>query len=155
MIKKIVFFAILLQFLWGCNGNKPYNESADAKAEIKKAILESRTNNLPIILIFGANWCEECRALSTALTSGKDAEKFKREFKIIKVNVGNFDHNLDITKSYGDPIKGGIPGAAVISSDNRLIYVTKRGELGIARNISEHGLYDFFRRASIIVNTTI
>ncbi len=148
MMNRFLILTILLAGLASCFEEKPYNESADAKAEIKYALIEAKVENLPVILIFGANWCEECRALSATIKTGKNAAQITKEFKVVKVDVGNFDHNLDIAKSYGDPIAGGIPGATVLSSENTVIYVTKRGELSTARSQGVDGIYNFLKEVS-------
>ncbi|HSI47806.1 MAG TPA: thioredoxin family protein [Ideonella sp.] len=122
----------------------PYNETADAKAELRDALAQAGPSRLPVLVIFGANWCEDCRALDAALKSGKNAELMAKSFKVVKVDVGNFNRNLDLAASYGNPIKKGIPAAVVLSPDNQLIYATRGGELADARHMSETGIYDFF-----------
>ncbi|GAA0745153.1 thioredoxin family protein [Ideonella azotifigens] len=122
----------------------PYNETADAKAELRDALAQAGQSKLPVLVIFGANWCEDCRALDAALKSGKNAELMAKSFKVVKVDVGNFNRNLDLANSYGNPIKKGIPAAVVLSPDNQLIYATRGGELADARHMSETGIYDFF-----------
>jgi len=140
-----------LLFLAGCFAaslyaapQKPYDEAADAKADVKHTLAAAKKENRPVLVIFGANWCEDCRALDKALHEGRNAELVNREFKVVKVDVGRFDKNLDVAKAYGDPIKKGIPGAAVLSPEGKVLYITKLGELADARHMSETGIYDFF-----------
>lgn len=151
MIKRFFILTTLLAILAACTGNTHYDESADAKADIRQALSDAKIRNLPVILIFGANWCEECRALSTEIKTGKNASKIAKEFKVVKVNVGNFESNLGIANLYGNPISGGIPGATILSPDNEVVYVTKRGELSVARNMGDDGIYDFLKKASTSV----
>ncbi len=125
----------------------PYDEAADAKADVKRTLAEARQQNLPVLVIFGANWCLDCRALDKALHEGRNAELVSREFKMVKVDVGRFDKNLDVAEAYGNPIKKGIPGAAVLSPEGKVLYITKLGELADARHMSETGIYDFFHAA--------
>ncbi|MDB5766786.1 MAG: putative thiol-disulfide isomerase and thioredoxin, partial [Collimonas fungivorans] len=61
-------------------------------------------------------------------------------------DVGNFDKNLDVAQSYGNPIKKGIPAAVLLSPDNKILYSTKAGELADARRMGENGIYDFFNK---------
>jgi len=122
----------------------PYDEAADAKADVKRTLTEAKKENRPVLVIFGANWCEDCRALDKALHEGRNAELVNREFKMVKVDVGRFDKNLDVAKAYGDPIKKGIPGAAVLSPEGKVLYITKLGELADARHMSDTSIYDFF-----------
>ena len=126
----------------------PYDESADAKAAVKQALAAAKESRIPVFLIFGANWCEDCRALDRAIQSGKSAELLAREFRVVKVDIGNFDRNLDLVAAYGNPIKKGIPAAVVLSPDNEVLYATRAGELADARRMSESGIYDFLRKVT-------
>lgn len=126
----------------------PYNESADAKAAVRQALVAAKARHVPVLLIFGANWCEDCRALDRSLKRGKSADLVSREFKVVKIDVGNFDRNLDLAAIYGNPIKQGIPAAVVVSASNKILYSTKAGELANARRMSDTGIYEFFKHAS-------
>jgi protein disulfide-isomerase len=126
----------------------PYDEAADAKADVKQALSDAKKSQTPVLLIFGANWCKDCRALEQALSTGRNAELVKREFRVVKVDVGNFNKNLDLAEAYGNPIKKGIPAAVVLSPDNKVLYATRLGELADARNMSETGIYDFFKKVT-------
>ena len=142
MRKLILLAGLLATAAWAAP--LPYDEAADAKADVERTLSEAKQNNMPVLVIFGANWCEDCRALDKALKTGRNAELVNREFKVVKVDVGRFDKNLDVAEAYGNPIKKGIPGAVVLSPDNKVLYITKLGELADARHMSETGIYDFF-----------
>lgn len=134
----------------------PYNAAADAKADVAHALAEAKAAHVPVLLIFGANWCEDCRALDKALKEGKNAELMQKEFKVVKIDVGNFDHNLDVANAYGNPLKKGIPAAVLVSSsDNQVLYATKGGELANARRMSESGIHDFFKQAATVKQPAI
>lgn len=128
---------------FACAASLPYDESADAKAALQQALVAAKTAQRPLLLIFGANWCEDCRVLDQALKQGRNAALVAREFEVVKVDVGRFNRNLDVAAAYGDPIKKGIPAAVILTADNRVLYSTKAGELANARRMSETGLYDF------------
>jgi thioredoxin 1 len=127
----------------------PYDESADAKAAVQQALSAARARQVPVLVILGANWCDDCRALSAAMQRGKSAELIAREFEVVKVDVGNFNRNLDLAASYGNPIAKGIPAAVILSPAGQVVYATRAGELADARRMSDAGVYDFFvERAS-------
>ena len=141
-----LFFAFLA--VGATAAENPYNETADAKREISQALTQAVTAKTPIIVVFGANWCGDCKMLDSAMKKGASASLLSRDFKIVKVNVGHFDKNLDVAQAYGNPIKKGIPAAVVLSPDNKVLYATRLGELADARNMSETGIYDFFKRVT-------
>ena len=122
-----------------------YDESADAEADVNSALIDAKASGLPVLILFGANWCGDCRALDLVLKEGKSAELVAKAFKVVKVDVGNFDRNQDLAETYGNPIKAGIPAAVVLSVDGKVLYITKAGELSNARRMSETGIYEFFK----------
>jgi protein disulfide-isomerase len=144
MLRRLFLLTALTATLAGA-ATLPYDESADAKAAVQQALSVARTDKVPVLVIFGANWCEDCRALDLALKSGPNAELMAKEFKVVKVDVGNFNRNLDVDRAYGDPIRKGIPAAVVLSPDAQVLYATRAGELANARRMSESGVHDFFK----------
>jgi protein disulfide-isomerase len=64
------------------------------------------------------------------------------------VNVGQFDKNLDVAKSYGVPLEKGIPAVVIISTNNVVLYATREGELADARKMGDSGIYEFFKRVT-------
>ena len=111
----------------------------------------AKTTRRSVLVIFGANWCPDCRALDAALKNAKTAALIAKTFIVVKVDVGNFDRNLSVAEQYGNPIKRGIPAAVVLSPESQVLYTTRMGELSDARRMSETGVYDFF---SAVVSST-
>jgi len=122
----------------------PYDETADARAELQHALATAAAKKRPVLVIFGANWCPDCRALDASLKTGANAELMAKEFVIVKVDVGRFDRNLPLAEQYGNPTKKGIPAAVVLSPAGQLLYATRAGELSNARRMSDTGVHDFF-----------
>jgi len=128
--------------------DSPYNKTADAKLEIRQALTQAVTAKTPIIVVFGANWCGDCKMLDSAMKNGASAPLLSRDFKIVKVNVGHFDKNLDVAKSYGVPLEKGIPAVVIISTNNVVLYTTREGELANARRMGDKEIYEFFKRVT-------
>lgn len=124
----------------------PYDVNADAHADVKAALAAAKKSGKPTLLIFGANWCPDCRSLDASLHSEKNAPLIDRNFQVVKIDVGDWDKNIDISDAYGKPIAKGIPAAAIVSPKGEVLYVTKLGELADARKMSDQGIYDFFRQ---------
>ena len=143
-----LFFAFLAVGAAAADNPGPYDEAADARADIKQALAEAATTNTPVIIVFGANWCGDCRMLDSAMKKGASASLLSRDFRIVKVNVGRFDKNVDVAKSYGVPLDKGIPAVAIVSTRGEVLYVTKDGELADARKMGEDGVYEFFKRVT-------
>ena len=90
----------------------PYDEAADARADIRAAQAAAAQAKVPVLVVFGANWCGDCKVLDQAFKEGASAPLIARHFKVVKVDVGNFNRNVDIAEGYGVPLKSGIPAVA-------------------------------------------
>ncbi|MDE2427562.1 MAG: thioredoxin family protein [Burkholderiales bacterium] len=123
----------------------PYDEQADAPAVVQQALAQAKSSHKKVLVIFGANWCKDCIELNKSI-HGQSAALIDKQFVLVKVDVGQFDKNLALAQSYGNPIKKGIPAAVVLNPDNTVLYATKGGELSNARRMSEQGVYDFFHQ---------
>jgi thioredoxin 1 len=143
-----LLLAAALAFVGGVPAAEPpYDASADARAGIRHALADAASTGRNVLLVFGANWCEDCRALDAALRTPGNAALMAREFEVVKIDVGHFDRNLDIATAYGNAVSKGIPSAVVVSPDARILYATRAGELADARRMSASGVHDFFARA--------
>jgi thioredoxin 1 len=120
----------------------PYDEKADAGADVQHALTAAQGDHRRVLLVFGANWCGDCRALDQAL-HGRSGPLIEGKFEVVKIDVGNFDKNLDIDARYGHPIGNGIPAVVVVDASNKILYSTRGGELANARKMGDQGIYDF------------
>ena len=145
MKKLFALLALLVQIGTAGAATLPYDEKADANADLKQALSQAQGSHKKVLVVFGANWCKDCRELDTAL-HGKSAALIDGKFIVVKVDVGQFDKNLDLAKSYGNPIKKGIPAAVLLTPDNQVLYASKGGELADARHMGDNGIYDFFNQ---------
>lgn len=153
LVIRVLLLAALLAHAGAQAGALPYDPAADAKRDVQRALRASKSAHVPVLLVFGANWCEDCRALDKALRTPGNVRLIAHEFKLVKVDVGNFDRNLDIAAAYGDPITKGIPAAVIVSPDDRILYATRAGELADARRMSAAGIHDFFAQAAQAAKT--
>jgi protein disulfide-isomerase len=125
-----------------------YDEAADAKAEIQSTLVQAQRAKVPVLVVFGANWCPDCKILDMAFKSGASAPLIQRHFKVVKVNVGKFDKNVDVADSYGLPLKSGIPAVVMLSPAGKVMYATRAGELADARNMGDTAIYEFFAKVA-------
>ena len=141
---RTALFATLLALATGAASATewPYNEKADANAEVQHALKTAQAEHKKVLLVFGANWCKDCRVLDQAM-HGSSQGLIEGKFAVVKIDVGNFDKNLALAEHYGNPIKKGIPAVVVVGADDQVIYSTKGGELADARNMGDKGIYDF------------
>jgi protein disulfide-isomerase len=146
MVKWMGFIATaLLAAAAASAAPQPYDEHADAHAALQQGLEAARASGKDVLVVFGANWCKDCRELDKAL-HGRTASLIDARFVVVKIDVGNFDKNLDVAKRYGYPIGKGIPAAVVLGRDDQVLYATRAGELADARHMGDDGIYNFFSK---------
>ena len=145
MQKAIGVLAAALLSLAALGAPLPYDEHADAGATLQQGLQAARASGKDVLVLFGANWCPDCRELDKAL-HGSTASLIDARFVVVKIDVGNFDKNLDVVKRYGYPTGKGIPAAVVLSADDKVLYATRAGELANARHMGDAGIYNFFSK---------
>jgi len=67
-----------------------------------------------------------------------------QSFVIVKIDVGRYDKNLDLTEKYKIPVKHGIPALAVLDPHGNLLYAMDQGQFADARHMSYESIRDFF-----------
>lgn len=118
----------------------PHDESAGAKANIAAA----KTDKKPVLVVFGANWCGDCKMLDMAFKEGASAPIIAKNYRVVKVDVQRFTKNVDVADGYGVPLKNGIPAVAVLDATGKVLYATKGGQLADARKMGDAGVAEFF-----------
>ncbi len=122
---------------------KVYDESINADLAVASALITAKNSNKPVLIVFGANWCPDCLALDQAMKEEPTAGLVSSSFVVVKIDIGNFDRNMDISARYGNVVKRGIPVAVLLSPDEEVLFATHAGELSSARRMGPARIYDF------------
>jgi thioredoxin 1 len=130
----------------GAQETKPkdiYPAPEVAKAELQAALTQAAKLHKRIILDFGGNWCGDCVALDKYFHQAPNDALLKENFILVDINIGQFDRNADIAKTYGVPLEKGVPALAVLDSDGHTLYSQKKGEFEAMRTLSPSAVTDF------------
>ncbi len=115
---------------------KIYNPDADAKQNIADAVKKAGAAKKRVLLVFGANWCPDCRALDARFHEPEIQTLIARNFEVVKVDIGEFKPlNADVAEQYGVPLSRGIPALAVLDGSGKLLYSQQNGEFKSARSM--------------------
>ncbi len=123
----------------------PYDATADARQDIEGALRESQADHKLVLLDFGANWCLDCLVLDRLFRDSTVAGFLRANFRVVRVDVGRFDRNLDISKRYGSPIENGVPAVVVLSPSGEVVASTKDGSLERARAVTAQQMLSFLQ----------
>src|ERR1035441_4638115 len=123
-----------------------YNESSDARAEIKESLQKAAAEHKRVIVVFGANLCYDCHVLDKAFHSPELAPVVAANYEVVHVDIGKGDKNQDLMTKYDVPMKRGIPGLAVLDPDGKLVYSQKNGEFENARALAPGDFLSFLNK---------
>lgn len=130
-----------LMFAQPVNAGQAYDETANAVVDLKQARETARSTGRQVLVVFGANWCPYCRSLAKALDA-EAGRRLQEDFVVVKVDVGQFDKNMDLVEAYDDPLREGLPGAAVVSTEDKVLYTADADDLINAVEEGDNGLYE-------------
>jgi thioredoxin 1 len=129
-------------------GADPYPPPANAASDLQRARVCARRSSKLLMVVFGGNWCADCRALHDRLHESPVGEYVEAHFEIVNVNIGEMNVNLGIAKELGVSLKKGVPAAAFFDPDGKPVGITNQGELEPARQYDARQVLTFLRRVA-------
>lgn len=106
-----------------------YPRAVHGEKVLATALEEARTTDRLAVIVFGADWCHDSRALAEVLTSAPFAGRFAERFAVTFIDVGSPQtgqgRNLDLAARYGATNLKSTPALFVIAPDGRLLNSTE------------------------------
>jgi thiol-disulfide isomerase/thioredoxin len=100
---------------------RPFNAKADAKAEVDAALSRAQVGNRKAIIVMGANWCHDSRALAGWFATPRFAGMIAGQYELVYVDVGYRDRNIDIARRFGIKAVKGTPTVLIVDGNGRLL----------------------------------
>ncbi|MGA1762620.1 MAG: thioredoxin family protein [Gammaproteobacteria bacterium] len=122
-------------------------EFSEIRAFIKNTTLERKQ----AIVIFGANWCPDCRILAGLTQSAQMLESIRENFKFMLIDVLNYEINMDVLKQLDPTANSGIPRLFIFDNNQNLINLDRNDYFRTVRSMHENALIDYldsFRMAT-------
>ena len=80
-----------------------YQPSADVLADVQVAIDNARDNDRRALIVLGANWCHDSRALAKRLHRSPLSEVVAEHYELVLVDVGFYENGRDVVQRFGVP----------------------------------------------------
>lgn len=122
----------------------PYDAIADAKADVDAVLLQAKANGRYALIVMGANWCHDSRALAGWFEEPHFAEMISANYQLVYVDVGYKDRNLDIARRFGIKSIKGTPTVLIVDGDGKLLNKKDAPTWRNAASRSEDEIYSFF-----------
>lgn len=122
-----------------------YDPDANPREDLATAATRAAQDGKLILLVFGADWCPDCRVLDYHFKQDGLRSVIIANFHVVKVDVGEKDKNLDFVAEFGNPIANGIPAIAILDAGLNIHYVSDAGEFATARSAKADSLKTWFQ----------
>jgi len=123
----------------------PYDEAADAHAQVDAALAEGKRSGRTVLLDFGGNWCPDCRMLAGVFQEKPVADWMAQHFVVLTVDIGRRNKNMDISQRWGVTIQG-VPTVMMISPEGKLLNKDDPYGLADARSMSTQAVVDLLAK---------
>ncbi|GAA4585889.1 hypothetical protein GCM10023194_30030 [Planotetraspora phitsanulokensis] len=123
-----------------------YDPARDPAADLNAALALAVSDGKEVLIDFGADWCPDCRVLDNLFQSKESKPLLQRNYHVVAVDVGEFDHNLDFAAKYVQLETSGIPALAVLAPDGEVLVDTSDGSFANARTMNSDQVNAFLTR---------
>ena len=124
---------------------QPYEGKIYSRNDLNLFIDNSLTSGKQPIIIFGANWCPDCRIFSGTMEIPRIKSFIMQHFDILYVDVKRYEINMDLMEEYGIPSQEGIPRVLVFDHEKNLLNSSTTAEWRTARERSSQDIFNFFQ----------
>lgn len=126
---------------------KLYLPSDDAMADLSTGIDAARESNRLLLVVMGANWCHDSRALASRLFQEPLSTTIDEHFETLFVDVGYLDKGKEVITSLGIPVYYATPTVLIIDPvSGKLVNAQNRHRWAEAATISTEESVDYFQQ---------
>ena len=131
---------------------RSYTVSDDASADVDAALTRAAENNKRVLLVMGANWCHDSRALAGWLATERFEALTADKYELVFVNIGmpqqDDGHNLEIARRFGLDDLPGTPNLLVLTAEGELVNADTATTWRDSASREEDAIYDELKMLS-------
>ena len=124
-----------------------YLPSDSAMADVNMAMATARENGKLTLVIMGANWCHDSRALAARIHEAPLNQVIEDNYVTVFVDVGFFEHGRDVVTSLGSPVYYATPTVLIVDAQGgQVINADNRHQWADAASIGMQASVDYFQQ---------
>jgi thiol-disulfide isomerase/thioredoxin len=98
-----------------------FQPSVDPLADVQQALSRAEKSDRLALVVLGANWCHDSRALAARLHRPPLAEIIQQHYELVFVDVGFLDKGRDVLQQFGVAHFYATPTVLIIDPSNRAL----------------------------------
>ena len=122
----------------------PYKRTEVTEEELKVFI--RNTKEKQAVVIFGANWCPDCRILAGTLKLPSVEKFMKSNYSIMHIDLGKYDINMSLLEILGIPKQEGVPRVVIFDNEGKAINLDTNDRWRTARDSKQQEIFNYFQK---------
>ncbi|HEU5418855.1 MAG TPA: thioredoxin family protein [Streptosporangiaceae bacterium] len=123
-----------------------YDPARNPAADLQAALAQAAADRKEVLIDFGADWCPDCQVLDRLFQSKQTKPLLQRDYHVVAVDVGQFNHNLGFAAKYVNLQTSGIPALVVLTPGGKIRVATNDGSFENARTMNSRQVNAFLNR---------
>lgn len=123
----------------------PFFADDDAAMDLEAALIAAKDKGKKPLLIMGANWCHDSRALAAHFETPRFVSLIESHYQAVYIDVGQKDRNLEIAQRYGYDMIEGTPTVIILSKDESVLNFKTAPTWRNAASRKADDVYDYFK----------
>ena len=129
----------------GADEPRPYDAEADAEIDINHTLVAAKEEGKLGLLVFGANWCHDSRALAAHFEKPRFESLLRSHYKMTYIDVGQKNRNIDLARKFGVDDIVATPTVFITDSDGNVQNLDTAPTWRNAASREEDDIFDYFR----------
>jgi thioredoxin-related protein len=132
-MKGLVVLFLMFVFVAGAAAQEPvkiYNISADAKSDLKTAVLNAGKSGKHVFIQVGGNWCPWCLRFHKFVNEDTKLDSLlQANYEVVLINYSRENENREVLASLDFPQRFGYPVFVILDSKGKRIHTQDSGYL--------------------------
>ena len=126
------------------DGPRPYDEDRPAMKDVDTTLFAARTLDKQALVVMGANWCHDSRALAGHFQKPRFQTLFAKSFELVYVDAGlkGSHKNDDVAQRFGLPTIKGTPTVFIIDKSGKALNLDSATAWRNSAERTEDAVYD-------------
>ena len=121
-----------------------YDKTRDADADLSTAMAIAADNGQMVLLVMGADWCHDSRALAGHLAKPRFDALIAEHYRLVFVDVGRKSRNQHIAQRFGLDGTPGTPTVLVLDSAGQPLNLDTAPSWRNAASRTEDAIFEYF-----------
>ncbi|MDA9112692.1 thioredoxin family protein [Gammaproteobacteria bacterium] len=124
----------------------PYDEQVVSSEELFEFIKNTIITGKQPVIIFGGNWCPDCRILEGTLELATVKSFINKNYQIKHIDIGRYDRNMDLMNFLNIENRKGVPRVVILDLDKEILNSSTSSEWTTARDRKQQEIFDYFQK---------